>query len=1071
MPIEPISTSLIASAIADIASASGVNIYEKIKDRVTPEDKEQLEKELISSLEEKVNGKGISESALREAIEPLDQYTIDSVYLTQDEIAEQIGGRLSKSANSIEIPTNSSASTIAKEAIDEALENWIEYISRDGRGQKYVLEGLWDNEQHLQEIQRKLDAVVEQRGPQTRYSQIEVTKHDEPADEVSKHLESGRPITSEIFVDRPEVPEQLTNKRYLVIGRRGMGKTRTLDYFQSKVIEQEEISHVVIPDNDFMALDDVCDFRQASFDGNVLLVWDDIQGLRAGEQQNTVRQTIVRLSESVEKSGNSLYVLASLRSEFLDEIPNLDRTKDRAWQEFEKIRLQPLNDQTVREIFTKAVDAHNLGLDEEERETLIQEIQYTDPSPLYVESVITSIDENQDIPEQIEELPSDVKRIWEVQYDRLTKEHPKTRFVLWGIDLLRMGAIPLYKPTLGELYSEVFNQDRFQFQRVVDVLKQKQWIWDTTNPGPDISETVYATRAAQMSAVSEDRMRVIEEYVDFLLNTLPATIPNEVDDWVATYYANTAMFLIEVSSADTADYAESLLEKAIELDPYNPMIRNNFATYYQRSEEPEKSLEHYEIALSVSPEWADLRNTYAATLDELGKVTEAKEQYEKAIESSQPLPQAHYNLATLMVDLGQFEEAKRHYEKALFSGYHPPELYSNLGTLHTRSGDYLKGIKIMEEGLEVSKSNFMLRINLAGTYLDIERPDKAVDILKPMLDFHNDNSSVHGLLSYAYSGLGEREKAIHHGKRANEVEEGQNPLEENYLENLEVVDVRDEPGWGDKPDLLRILNHLVSEENFSKAWDKGNELLENGYDSSELRRMLADVAEILNLYEMSEQHFEKAIQLDPENGLAHHHYGNFLKHQNRFDEAKQRFKEGLEVSDNPGIYNDYGLLLLQSGDLENAVEVLSMCVEKVEQSDGAHVEEAQIHHNYAQALFHLGREELARKHYQQATELKNEYPEPRLGLGQLEAEIGNIDTGIEHLEEAMRLFAQNGQIEKWENTLKMVIFFLEDAGRAKDAKDKCDYGIKTLSDVGGEHLPVFGALQLKKSELKELTQN
>ena len=386
--LEPISTSLIASALADVASASGVNIYQKIQDKISAEDEEQLEKELISSLKERINNKKIPNSALIEVIESIGEYAVESVYLSQDEIADQIGVRLSSSTNSIEIPSDSTASAIAREAVDEALENWIDFISRDGRGQKYVLEGIWENEQQLQNIQRKLDAVVERQGPQTRYSKIEVANHAEAVDEVSKHLESGRPITSEVFVDRPEVPERVTDKRYLVIGRRGMGKTRTLDYLQSRLLEEKEINHVVIPDNDFMALDDAENFRQASFNGNVLLVWDDIQGLRAGEQRDTVRQSIVRLSERVEKSGNSLYVLASLRSEFLDEVPNLDRTKDRAWQEFKQIQLQPLNNETVRKLFTKAVDAHNLDLDEKERKALIQEIQYTDPSPLYVESVI-----------------------------------------------------------------------------------------------------------------------------------------------------------------------------------------------------------------------------------------------------------------------------------------------------------------------------------------------------------------------------------------------------------------------------------------------------------------------------------------------------------------------------------------------------------------------------------------------------------------------------------------------------------------------------------------------------------
>ena len=103
--LEPISTSLIASALADVASASGVNIYQKIQDKISAEDEEQLEKELISSLKERINNKKIPNSALIEVIESIGEYAVESVYLSQDEIADQIGVRLSSSTNSIEIPS------------------------------------------------------------------------------------------------------------------------------------------------------------------------------------------------------------------------------------------------------------------------------------------------------------------------------------------------------------------------------------------------------------------------------------------------------------------------------------------------------------------------------------------------------------------------------------------------------------------------------------------------------------------------------------------------------------------------------------------------------------------------------------------------------------------------------------------------------------------------------------------------------------------------------------------------------------------------------------------------------
>jgi len=1066
-----IAGSLITSALSELASVSAHTIFDKIKDRISADDKELLEEELISSLKKRFEGDEISSSDIEAVLNPIDEYVVDSVYQSRSDIAEQIAVNLRNSNDGIAIPAESDASTIARESIDEALENWIEYISQDGRAQKYVLEGIWENQSQLQEIQSKLDAVADYQGSQTRFSKIEVTDYDEAAAEVSKHLESGQPLTAEIFVSRSEIPERLTNNHYLVIGRRGMGKTRTLDHLQTKFLEENDIDQVIIPDDDFMAVGDSVDFSKANLDGDVLLIWDDIQGLRSDELEKTIRQSILRLSQRVEESGNSLYIVASLQSEFLDEIPNLDRTKDRAWDDFEELRLEPLSDETVEELFSKTADAHDLGLDDTEREALIREIQYTDPSPLYVESVVSSIGEDQDISAQIDALPNDVEGIWEEQYDQLRKEHPETRFVLWAIDLLRMGAIPLYKPTLRKLFSEVFDRDRFEFQLPIEILKQKQWIWETEGPEPEISQTVYETRAAQMSAVSEDVMRVLEEFIDFLLESFPSTIPDEVEDWIPNYYANTAISVIAISKTKPDDSAERLLDQAVELDPYNPMIRNNFATYYQLRGEPEKSVDHYEVALSVAPNWIELRNTYAATLDEyLGRKFEAKEQYQKVIESDYPEPEAYFNLANLHRDLGQFEEAKRHYENALYNGFLSPDVYNNLGMSHKESGDYRKALRVIEEGLEVAEFNSRLLTNLATIYIEINRPDKAVEILEPGLESKND-SSIHGSLSLAYSNLGEREKAIHHAEKAKAAHTSNLPFEEGLLEDLDITDVREDPQWEQRPELLRIFNHLAGKENYAKAWQKGNEVLDTEYDSSIFRCRLAGVAEELDFIEDAERHYQKAIELGSNRGVTYRKYANFLKHQNRLEEAEAQFKAGLVISDDPELYNDYGLLLMQMEEPERVEEVLSESLELLEENESDDEQAAQIYNNYAQVLASQGREQVARKHFDKAMELNEEYPSPRIGLGQIEFHNGDIDSGIEYLEEGIRLHALNGETERWMKNVILVIEFLVNAGRIQGAIEKCEYGIEHLEKIGWVDHPFYNELRRRNAQLADSIEN
>jgi len=548
---------------------------------------------------------------------------------------------------------------------------------------------------------------------------------------------------------------------------------------------------------------------------------------------------------------------------------------------------------------------------------------------------------------------------------------------------------------------------------------------------------------------------------------------------------------------DTERYAEPLLERAVDLDPYNPVIRNNYATYLNVSGRPREALEHYEMALSVSPGWADLRNTYAVTLDELGEQYRAKKEYEKVIESEQPQPQAHANLGILMTELENFGQATHHFEEAITKGYHDPGIYTNLGIHYADSGDYLKAVEILKEGLELLDSGrkdqqlieppeelvnnplyegvqeewrspeSKLRVSLGIVYDDIERYDKTVEVLEPLLKQDSVSAEVHGLLSIAYSHLGDREQAIRQAKLSREAECGQEFLEDDYLDKLEIEDVRDSDSWKEKPDLLRVMDQNLYENKYSKAWENGQDLIEMGFDTAEVRRRLGDVAEELGYNDQAEHHFETAIEYDPDDGRAHHHYGNFLKHQQRFTEARERFEAGIQVSNAPEIHVDYGLLLVEIGQPEKAAEILSQSLERIEDTSSTHLDKSQIHHNYAQALFHADKLELAREQYNEAIELDEEYAEPRFGLGQLETDVGNISEGIDRLEDAMRLFAKEGQLDKWEKALLLAIWTLRDADRTEEVIEKCDYGLEMLQDIGAGNSPEALALAKLKEDLQD----
>jgi|GEM_PF-6852798 len=1064
MFVESVAISLVASGIAEGLSLSGKEVFQKLKVEISPSTSEDLAEAFTVSLTDQLSSQNdVSPSDLEEIIEPVNEIAVDSVYQSRDEIAKQIAVQLSTSSALTTVPEGSDPKQLVETALDEAVSNWFEQIKGTQTADQFLLEASWETNAQLRAVGEKLDRAIEQHARKKWYTRIDVDDAEMASKEVSRQLESGRPATSDIYVPRPEIPSELSCNKYLIIGRRGMGKTRTLDRLQTELLHEKEIHHVVVPNQEFIGAEDARGFSTEEFKGDVLLVWDDIHGVRAGKQGKTVRETILRLSAILEDSNDSLYVLLSVRAEFTDDIEFFDRLSDRVWGEFERIELQPLDEKTVATLTEQVIAAHELEMDERTQAEIEFEIWYSDPSPLYVESVISTLDGSGDIRKQLEELPSDVSGIWEQQYDRLIAEYPETRFILWGIDLLRMGAIPIYESTIRRVYTEVFNRDEFGFDQPLRILKEKQWIWETENPGPDVEDTVYDIRAAQLSAVDEDRMRVVERYADFLLGSFAETIPEEVTEWIPHYHSNTGMFFAHDLVGDTRSLAEPQLEQADELAPFDPVIQNNYAAFLLLDGRPEEALEHYEKALTVAPEWAALRNTYATTLDELNRPYEAVEQYEKAIKSEQPQPVAHYNLGTLYTELEEFQSAKEEYEKALSKGYHTEELYNNLGTICWSLGDYLRGKEILEKGVAQFPNARELRYNLAGLLYEIEYPNRSVEILLPLLEGkETGDSRLHGRLAQAYSDLGEQELTEKHAQIAKKTP-GKNPLDSNFLEEVKIQDVST---WEDKSDLLRVVDALLRDENYAKAWEKGKDLLKERDDSSRIRQRMGDIAAELTRYEEAEEHYKRAISLDEENGKAFHHYANFLKHRGRNMEAREKFEDAIAVSDSSVVNNDYGLLLFKMGEYAAAASRFERGLELVD-SDTVGDIEKRLHLNYGQLLFYAGGSQHARKHYEQAIDIDGEYANAKFGLGQLEAEQNRVESAVTLLQEALRLHAEEGRIDKWKKALFEMLSILEVHERYEAAIEQCEYAIDMMVSIGRAESPVVYAVQSRKIKYED----
>ncbi|WP_323677562.1 tetratricopeptide repeat protein [Halorubellus sp. PRR65] len=1043
-----VAASLIANGVADTISISGNRVYHTLNDLISESDAELLSAALVEALSEEAELKPEQQDELSvDLLQPVDDFSLEGVYQSRSEIESQIAIRLATSDSVVYPDEKREAETVVSEAMDVALSVWFDEIQGTETAQRYLLEINKNVDAKLDGIQRKLDCVIETQASQEWYERIDVEDTKEAAAMVESELLTGPPVTEDVHIQRAELPETLDHDQYLIQGRRGIGKTHALKTLQQRILEQRDVEHVILPKSGYIGKKDVRGLSQESFSGHVLLIWDDIHGVQPGEQGGTVREAIQRLSRNISAEESELYLLCSVGAEYKDELDYLARPDDRVWSAIQELTLEPLPRAGVSELCDQMLSAYGVDVDEELASKIAYEVWYADPSPSYVEAVVATLNSSDDIENQVENLPVDVSGIWHEQYEHLCRENPEARFLLWGMDLLRMAAIPIYESTLRQVYSEVFGRDEFEFTRQLKVLERNQWVWEERNPNPPVDEPQYDIRAAQLQGVDEDRMQVIDRFSDFVLESLVSTIPDAARDWIPQYHSNLAGFLMYNLIGDTRKLAEAHLERAEELAPFDPRIQNNFALFLELEGRQEEALEHYEKALAVAPEWATLRNAYAATLDEVDRPYEAVQEYRKAIQSDQPSVMAHYNLGALLSELKEFTEAKVQFEKARTKGYHVPDLYYNLAVVNKSIGNYLEAKEIAERGRELFPENHHVKLILANLYLELEYPDRTRDMLRPLIDTNQEiQPIVHGLLARAFADLGERELMEKHAKEVGE-NTSTNLLGDDFVENSTVEDIRSRPDLESKSNELRALDAMAREERYTKVWERGTHFLEQGSESSELHRRLGDCGEKLNHYEQAETHYQKAVQLDAENHKARHHYGNFLKHRGRIEEAKAQFQAAIEGTDDPQIYNDYGLLNFENVAYGAAAKCYEAAIKSLDGSTDMNSEAHRIHFNYGQLLYYTGALETAKRHYLKSIQLNDEYANAKFGLGQVEGETGNVRAGLKYLREAKELHVKNGNIENWKTTVRQILKILKDDGQYEEGIRVCENSIEMMENL------------------------
>ncbi len=679
--------------------------------------------EALGPLETEFNK--ILKNRILERAEEIESYHLQSLAMNWDTIDEHIDPHevvykkeseavdwlVEKITNNNNVALDDEAEQELRQILAAELANIVDSFTRrlsedDQLRNRFQTELQVDIRQELGQIQDQFEQLSEM-GIIFRFLRFDPGE----TDDVISMIEPPRAVD---FVSRPEVDNIPEAKQLLIVGVAGSGKTRMIEKLLQNRSNQVDL--ILTPDpNESLFRQDQYAFERESFDGDVLLVWDDIHKINENQDNVIFEDVVSKLRSRVAKDGQSLFVVAAARSGHISELPgsvrsptSIDNRNEGFWDEFQTLELGSLPQQHTRRLIKR------MGREPEPPVTFtpaalhkLAERASHESGPGYIDAAIKTADQGEELTiNDVETLPDEAIDIWVHQYedlmrtDEMDKSSPPFE-ILVACKLLYDLGLEYYGSLVYGISKHVLKnlKTKRDFQKAVNQLVERRWISieniqseksvnenlnDTVGTSATGEHTKYKFHDTQLEAVDnvEEATTVSlsiynEKFSEFLFDHAEDHCPNP--KLTSVVHGEMASYLLEKNT----DYKRMKrhYQRAVEAPSTTPVNKSNYGFVLHQEGKMELAETYYrEALLDTSPTTDALDSiqtlahlNYANLLKETNRSTQAKQHYIRALETgsdtADPLNsiihRAHVAFANLLKEEREFDIAEYHVRRAL----------------------------------------------------------------------------------------------------------------------------------------------------------------------------------------------------------------------------------------------------------------------------------------------------------------------------------------------------------------------------------------------------------------------
>ena len=315
-----------------------------------------------------------------------------------------------------------------------------------------------------------------------------------------------------------------------------------------------------------------------------------------------------------------------------------------------------------------------------------------------------------------------------------------------------------------------------------------------------------------------------------------------------------------------------MFNRAISIKPDYAEVHNNMGLTFLALKKLEDASNSFKTATKYLPNFYAAYYNHAIVQKKMGNLKDAVSNYEKVIEIKPDYAEAHNNLGTLLMDLDKLDSSRKRYEKAIEIKPDFAEAYNNLGNLFKNLGKLEEAVTNFQKARNLNPNFAEAHFNHGTALIELGEITLAIKSLSEALSFRPDYAEAHNNLGNAYKQSGQLSAAIKCYQKAvsnkDNYAEAHNNLGLAFM-NLGILD--------------SAAVHLKTALKIKPDYIFAN----NNYGS--LLSQLGKFTESIKYY-------QNALFVDPNFFEAYSNLGNSFKYLKRHDESLASYEKSYEIN-------------------------------------------------------------------------------------------------------------------------------------------------------------------------------